>query len=286
MSPAPGLIPLLRDGASSAAERKVASVLVEGYPARALGTVGSLAQQASVSAPTVLRFLAKLGFPRFADFQAAVVADVERQMGSPLNNLADAPDAAGSDHIYTRALLMQAEALRLAAAQAVVGEFDAIADLLADPRLAVKLLGGRYSQNLAQRLGVQLGQIRPGVSVVQQQLGFAYDMLVDIGPRDLLVMFDYRRYQDELLHFATAARAAGARICLLTDTWRSPIAEHADAVLTSPDASASPFGSRVVATAQVEALVAAVTHRTRDQARARLARIEELRQTGRKGRGE
>lgn len=280
MTPTPDLIPLLRDGARSAAERKVASVLVEGYPARALGTVGALAQQAAVSAPTVLRFLAKLGFPRFADFQAAVVADVERQMGSPLHNLADPPEG-GGDHLYTRALLMQAEALRLAAAQAVVGEFDAIADLLADPRLSIKLLGGRYSQNLAQRLAVQLGQIRPGVTLVQQQLGFAYDLLVDIGPRDLVVMFDYRRYQDELLHFATAARAAGARVCLLTDTWRSPIAEHAEAILTSPDASASPFGSRVVATAQVEALVAAVSHRIRDQARDRLARIEALRQIGR-----
>jgi len=279
MSPANDLIPKIRAGATSAAERKVASVLLEGYPARALGTVGSLAQQASVSAPTVLRFLSRLGFARFADFQAAVVADVERQMGSPLNNLAAGE---GGEHIYTRALLMQAEALRAAAAQAVVGEFDTIADLLADRRLSVKLLGGRYSQNLAQRLAMQLGQIRPGVALIQQQLGFAYDMLVDAGPRDLYVMFDYRRYQDELLHFAAAAREAGARICLMTDTWRSPIAEHAEAVLTSPDASASPFGSRVVATAQVEALVAAVTQCIRDDARARLARIEELRAIGRK----
>lgn len=281
MPPDHALIPKIRDGAGSAAERKVASVLLEGYPARALGTVGALAQRASVSAPTVLRFLAKLGFPRFADFQAAVLADVERQMGSPLHNLAE--EAADGGHIYTRTLLMQAEALRSAAAQAVVGEFDTLAGLLADRRLAVKLLGGRYSQNLAQRLAMQLGQIRPGVTLVQQQLGFTYDTLVDAGPRDLFVMFDYRRYQEELLHFAAAARAAGARICLLTDTWRSPIAEHAEAVLTSPDASASPFGSRVVATAQVEALVAAVTRRIRDDARARLARIEELRRIGREG---
>lgn len=281
MPPDHALIPKIRDGAGSAAERKVASVLLEGYPARALGTVGALAQRASVSAPTVLRFLAKLGFPRFADFQAAVLADVERQMGSPLHNLAEA--AAEGGHIYTRTLLMQAEALRSAAAQAVVGEFDTLAGLLADRRLAVKLLGGRYSQNLAQRLAMQLGQIRPGVTLVQQQLGFTYDTLVDAGPRDLFVMFDYRRYQEELLHFAATARATGARICLLTDTWRSPIAEHAEAVLTSPDASASPFGSRVVATAQVEALVAAVTHRIRDEARARLARIEELRRIGREG---
>lgn len=277
MPPEAGLIDKIRSSAHSAAERKVASVLVEGYPARALGTVEALARQAAVSAPSVLRYLSRLGFARFADFQAAVLVDVERQLGSPLQNLAVAEGLEASDHLYHRTLLMQAEALRMAAAQAVVGEFDAMAGLLADPGRGVRVMGGRYSQTLAQRLALQLGQLRPGVTLLQQTPGFAYDALIDIGPRDVVALFDFRRYQAETIRFAAGARQAGARICLLTDTWRSPIAEHADAVLTSPDASTSPFGSRVVATAQVEALVAAVAARIRETARARLARIEALR---------
>ncbi|RWR27920.1 MurR/RpiR family transcriptional regulator [Sinirhodobacter populi] len=279
MTTAP-LFDRIRSEARSTAERKVASVLLEGYPTRALSTVEVLAKQASVSAPTVLRFLAKIGFSRFADFQAAAIADVERQLGSPLNNIRDDMAADTSDHIYQRTLLLQAEALQVAAAQAMPAEFDAIVDLLVNPRAPVKVLGGRYSQNLAQRLAVHLGQLRPGVSFVPLLLGFAYDPLVDAGAQDVYVIFDYRRYQAELLHFARGARQSGARICLLTDTWRSPIAEYADAVLTSPDASTSPFGSRVVATAQIEAIVAAVSLRTRDQSRKRLARIEELRKLG------
>lgn len=279
MTTAP-LFDRIRSEARSTAERKVASVLLEGYPTRALSTVEVLARQASVSAPTVLRFLAKIGFSRFADFQAAAIADVERQLGSPLNNIRDDAAAEAPDHIYQRTLLLQAEALQVAAAQAMPAEFDVIVDLLANPRAPVKVLGGRYSQNLAQRLAVHLGQLRAGVSFVPLALGFAYDSLVDAGPQDVFVIFDYRRYQAELLHFARGARQGGARICLFTDTWRSPIAEHADAVLTSPDASTSPFGSRVVATAQIEAIVAAVSLRTRDQSRKRLSRIEELRRLG------
>ncbi len=277
MSVQGGLIPKIRDGAASAAERKVASVLIEGWPTRALGTVDSLARQASVSAPTVLRYLAKIGFARFADFQGAVLEDVERQLGSPLQNLGRGETGGDSDHIYARTLMMQAEALHAAAAQAVPAEFDAIADMLADPKLSIKLMGGRYSHLLAQRLAMQLGQLRPGVALLQQTVGFVYDALADAGARDLFVLFDYRRYQDELLRFARSAHGARARICLMTDTWRSPIAEYADMVLTSPDASISPFGSRVVATAQIEALIAAVVARTRDQSRDRLARIEEMR---------
>ncbi|WP_306223173.1 MurR/RpiR family transcriptional regulator [Bosea beijingensis] len=277
---APPLFDRIRSEARSTAERKVASTLLEGYPTRALATVEVLAKQASVSAPTVLRFLSKIGFSRFADFQAAAIADVERQLGSPLNNIRSETAAEPPEHVYQRTLLMQAEALQLAAAQAMPAEFDAIVDLLVSPRATIKLLGGRYSQNLAQRLATQLGQLRPGVAFTPLMLGFAYDTLVDAGPQDIFVIFDYRRYQSELLTFARGVRQSGARICLFTDIWRSPIAEYADAVLTSPDASTSPFGSRVVATAQIEAIVAAVSQRCRDWSRDRLARIEELRKLG------
>lgn len=279
MSTSP-LFERIRKGARSTAERKVASVLLEGYPTRALSTVEALAKQASVSAPTVLRFLAKIGYPRFADFQAAAIADVERQLGSPLNNFRADAEAEKPDHIYQQTLLMQAQALQTAAAQAMPAEFDVIVDLLINPKATIKLFGGRYSQNLAQRLALQLSQLRSSVFFMPLTLGFEYDSLVDAGSQDVFVIFDYRRYQVELLSFARGAKQAGARICLFTDTWRSPIAEYADAVLTSPDGSTSPFGSRVVPTAQIEAVVAAVSQRTRDRSRDRLARIEEFRRLG------
>jgi DNA-binding MurR/RpiR family transcriptional regulator len=129
----PPLFDRIRSEARSTAERKVASVLLEGYPTRALATVEVLAKQASVSAPTVLRFLTKIGFSRFADFQAAAIADVERQLGSPLNNIRSEASTETPDHIYQRTLLMQAEALQVAAAQAMPAEFDAIVDLLVSP---------------------------------------------------------------------------------------------------------------------------------------------------------
>ncbi|MBN7784952.1 MurR/RpiR family transcriptional regulator [Ponticoccus gilvus] len=271
---------LLRNGAVSAAERKVAAALTESFPTSALGTVEALATRAGVSGPTVLRYLNKLGFPRFAGFQAAVMTEVDRQLGSPVVQMAAPAEEAAGEHLYRRTLLMQAEALRRAADRAVPAEFDRIVDLLADPKLSVKALGGRYSRNLAQRLAAHLGQVRAGVSLIDRPLGFAFDPLVDIGPRDVLVVFDYRRYQDDLLAFARTAKGQGARVVVLTDPWRSPVAELAEAVLVAPDESPSPFGSRVVPTAQVEALVAAVVDRDRDGVRRRLERIEALRRTG------
>ncbi|WP_420325317.1 MurR/RpiR family transcriptional regulator [Mameliella sp.] len=256
----------------------MAAALAENFPSSAVGTVETLATRAGVSGPTVLRYLAKLGFPRFAAFQAAVLEEIERQLGSPLQQLnEEAGRETEGGHIYRNTLLMQSEALRKAANQVVPAEFDSIVELLANPKLRIKALGGRYSRNLAERLVMQMSQVREGVVLLRQEVGFAYDALADIGTRDLLIIFDYRRYQKELLQFARGASDAGARIVLMTDPWRSPIAQHAQAVLTAPDDTLSPFGSRVVPTAQIEALVAAVVERDRDAARARLSRMEALR---------
>jgi DNA-binding MurR/RpiR family transcriptional regulator len=94
----------------------------------------------------------------------------------------------------------------------------------------------------------------------------------------VLVVYDYRRYQDSVVQFARAAHQLGARVVLFTDEWRSPIASFADAVLVSllvP--SASPFDTKVPVLAQTEAIVAALVQRLPDRAKARLKRIEALR---------
>ncbi len=58
-------------GTLSPAERKVARVILAGYPAAGFETVAVLAERAAVSAPTVIRFVNRLGYQGFPDFQAA-----------------------------------------------------------------------------------------------------------------------------------------------------------------------------------------------------------------------
>ena len=266
---------LIRDTAASAGERKVAAALLEGFPFQALATVEALATRAGVSGPTVLRYLSRLGFARFAEFQARVLAEIRRQAGSPLGAL-DTVQGNGA-HPYQAALLRQAEALRRTAEAAVPAEFDAFVALLAHPRHRILCLGGRFSQNLSRRMSRQLAQVRADVAQLEPTPGFMHEPVLDMGARDVLVLFDYRRYQPDLLAFARLAREAGVRIALFTDAERSPIAGLAHAVLTAAEAAVSPFGSRLVATAQIETVVAAVLAQDRAAARKRLERIEDLR---------
>ena len=65
-------------------ERKVALVLLTNYPVAGLGTLADLADKSTVSAPTVHRFIGKLGFSGYPDFQQALRTARESQFQSPL----------------------------------------------------------------------------------------------------------------------------------------------------------------------------------------------------------
>lgn len=72
-------------GELSPAERKVARVLLAGYPAAGFETVAVLAERAAVSAPTVIRFANRLGYRGFPDFQAALREELDARNASPLS---------------------------------------------------------------------------------------------------------------------------------------------------------------------------------------------------------
>src|SRR4051794_31653664 len=66
------------------AERKVARVLLSGPPTVGLESAGQLAALAEVSGPTVSRFVARLGFERYAAFQQALRDDLSARLLSPV----------------------------------------------------------------------------------------------------------------------------------------------------------------------------------------------------------
>ena len=67
------------------AELSVANVLADSYPMAGLVPVIQLAEAAGVSAPTVLRFVNKLGFKGYSAFHKALRAEVQARLFSPVD---------------------------------------------------------------------------------------------------------------------------------------------------------------------------------------------------------
>jgi DNA-binding MurR/RpiR family transcriptional regulator len=264
-------------GSLSASERRVARVLLSGAPTAGLESSAKLADQAGVSGPTVSRFVTqRLGFRNYADFQQALRDEIAARVVSPVEvyrrkRVEPAePDFAGrSGAALADSVLASLQGLDST-------EFANATGLLADTHHHVLAVGGAFSQLVAGYLVGVLREIRPGVRLVPPVAAERAAALADIGKRDVLCAFDFRRYERDTQVFAAAAREAGARIVLFTDPWLSPIADIADAILPAHEAGPSPFPSLAPVVAVAETLITAVAGALGDAARAHFERFGEI----------
>lgn len=257
-------------------ERKVARCLLAAYPLAGLETITALADRAGVSGPTVTRFVAKLGFAGYRDFQQAVRGEVHAAATSPLGRHPGGIRPADPGGILTTTFADLGRLLDDTAHAVSVAEFDAMVRLLADTSRPVWVTGGRLTQAVAGYLHKRLHQLRPRSRFLANPPD-RREGLVEIERRDVVVVFDVRRYDPHLAEFAQAAASNGAAVMLFTDRWLSPIAAYADRVLVAATETRSPFDSLATTVGLVEALLAALVNRLGDTARGRMARLEALR---------
>jgi len=265
----------LRDAMPSLtpSERKVARALLANYPVAGLGTVAELAKLANVSHPTVLRLLARIGFPSYGDFQRALRGELDERLASVSADFLPETAAAGDSVSST---LRAAVANLTADAESVTaGEIEAVSHALAQAR-RVFFTGGTTSQAVAHYLCLQLDLVRPGCRFVGPAASPAWTDLADLGQRDVMVLFDYRGYEANTLEIARWARSRRARVILFTDPWLSPITGLAAHLVVTRCESPTPFDTLVPAMALAEAVAADVARQLGDKVEARLAVMESL----------
>lgn len=258
-------------------ESRIVQLLLADYPVAGLGSASSLAKRAGVSDPTVARLASKLGFDNFAAFQAALLEEVEARLRSPLMMMETKQVGEAGGSVVTRYLTSVAQKVIDAAEAAVVEPYDRAIDLIMGARGRVIVLGGRFSRHVAGMLAAYLQQLRANVSAIAPLTLESFDSLLDIDRRDTIVVFDYRRYQTDVVEFTRQAEQRGAHVVLFTDPWMSPIAEAADVVIIAAVEVDSPYDSLAPAVAQIEALVAHAVIREKRAMERRVAELERVR---------
>ncbi len=264
-------------GELTPAERKVGRTLIAAYPVAGLETMPELAERAEVSVATVLRFVTRLGFDGYPAFQRRLREEIQERIASPLTLYGSRSAPIDDADVLASGRRVFVDALEATFANLPPAEFHAAVDLLADKRLRISCTGGRLSQILAVYLGAHLQALRANTRVLGDGLMPRVDHLVDLGQRDVLVVFDYRRYQTDTIDFARRAQERGAVIVLFTDPWLSPVAGFARHVLPTSIIAPSPFDSLAPAMAAVETLIASLSARLADQGRLRVKRMDALR---------
>jgi DNA-binding MurR/RpiR family transcriptional regulator len=255
-------------------ERKVARALLAAYPVAGLETVAELARRAQVSGPTVIRFAAKLGYERYPDFQQALKNELLARESTPAAQISSR--SLGGDSVLARAQRRLSDALTQTLEGLPPQDVSGCVALLADVKRPVTAVGGRFTSGLAEYFIGHLQQVRPRVGLVHAGPFGKLSHALDMAKRDVLVAFDFRRYQRDTIEFARATRSRGASVILVTDPWLSPITEVADFVLPAVVEAVSPFDTLLTAFGIVDILVAAVIDEIGDLAEQRVCYLDNL----------
>ena len=116
--------------------------------------------------------------------------------------------------------------------------------------------------------------LRDNVMLLGEGSSLAAD-LQGLGPEDAVLSINFRPYGREIDQIAAAVRDSGARLVCLSDSRVTPLTPLAQSVLVFSPESPSFFPSLTATTAAVEALLAAMLGQMGEDARTRIAAIEQ-----------
>ncbi|NVD39269.1 MurR/RpiR family transcriptional regulator [Ensifer sp. HO-A22] len=258
------------------AEKQLAETLLDNYPVSGLGSITTVAENAGVSTPTVARMVQKLGFKGFPDFQSRLHQELEATISNPITKHDRWAASAPGTHTLNRFADAAMNNMRETLSQIEPQEFDDAVALVADRKRSVYLLGGRITRAVADYLFTHLQVIRPGVTEIASNASAWPHYVLDMRHGDVLILFDIRRYEQEMETLAKSALDRGVEIVLFTDRWSSPVAKSASKVFRSQIEVPSAWDSSVVILFLVEALIEAVQSSNWDATRDRMKTLEGL----------
>lgn len=258
------------------AERQLTSVLMRDYPVGGLQSITKIAEAAGVSTPTVIRLARKLGFDGFPELQSAMREEASAQFQTPIRKR----DGWGDTRPGSEAFKAFAEAVFDNLSRTIdrlePGTLDAIAGVLANRQRPVFLSGGRITRSNADYFYNHLQIIRPSVTLMAASPNVWPQYLLDMDRSAVLILFDIRRYEQDLEKLAELAKERDAEIILFTDQWGSPISRIADHVVNAMIEVPSSWDSTLAINLVIEALIAEVQSRVSDSASGRIEALEQM----------
>ncbi len=237
-------------------EARIAEYLDQAYPLLALETVTSISNQANVGRATVVRFIARLGFKNFADFQQSLRSELISRLQSPkdryherskLSTVAADPLQHNCDQVIRNLN----EATRRINSKRLL----ACSKLLATCRGTIYVTGYRTSFGLAHLFSLQLSYLRDNVRLLDDLGGVLPNTVSNLSKQDILISIFQERYarfsEDVMRWFARH----GCRMIFLADREAHPLAHLAHIQFVVPSEGISIFKSRCASLAVLETMV-------------------------------
>lgn len=216
----------------SGAQRKVARYIVEHYEEAIFHTARDLSGKVGVSEATVIRLAQRLGYNGYPAMQKAVREDMQNRLSTVARLVKSIQNAQPDDSILSKVMQQEIQNLTLTLSEISLDAFEqAVRSILEARRIFVIGLRGAHAPALI--LGLYLRYLKMNAHLVTPGFGDVWNSIHDVGDDDLVIGISFSRYSRVTVEAVEFARERGARVGAITDSYLSPLAAHADWVLTA-----------------------------------------------------
>lgn len=246
----------------AAMQRMGQAVLAHPFRAATLN-IDEFAGEVSVSIATANRFARALNFAGYPQFRAELARGFEAIL-APVESLrSNLKQPTGTQQAMVASLRETAANLEHTLQALQHQPCEQAVSLIAEAE-QVLTLGWGSSAYLAGVLQHELEPLCSRVGSLAQAGGpsHAARQLVKRGPRDLLISLAFPRYVEDTIALTRLARERGVKVLALTDEPSSPLVPLADVTLYAHVSRQVAPTSNATVLALLEALVAALAHRT------------------------
>lgn len=257
-------------------ECRLAEVILENYPISGLGSITTIAKTANVSTPSLVRMSKKLGFSGYPELQQKLRDELNDTLSNPISKHERWAEAASNSHILNRFADSVMDNMRQSLNQLDPTEFDAVVKLLIEKKRSIYMVGGRITRSLADYFYTQMQVMRDGVTLIAPNSNTWPHYIINMQAGDLLIAFDIRRYETDILHLAEMAKQKDLKLILFTDQWGSPVAKYAHHVFHARIEVPSAWDSNIVTMYMLEAILAGVQQENWKDTKQRMKRLEAL----------
>ncbi|MCX4539554.1 MurR/RpiR family transcriptional regulator [Streptomyces sp. NBC_01565] len=257
----------------SPGQRRIAQYLIDHLTEAAFLSITELAERVGVSQPSVTRFATSLGFSGYPALRDAL-------QPIALSKVAGSPETREQFRHNELQAAVDAEIENLENVRRLLADTNQVLDIGRELARSIPLtvLGLRISVSLAEYFAYAARRIHPDVRLVTRGGSVAYDALLqsrEAGGTWALA-FAMPRHAKETLGALKAARSAGLKIVLITDSTLGPLVDEADVALTAATGARLVFDSYAAPGMLSAALLQAMADADPERTQARLEGYEQV----------
>ena len=253
--------------------KRIAGYIVQNYDKAAFMTANRLGERAGVSESTVVRFADSLGYDGYPQLQKAIQEMIRNKLTTV--QMIEMSAEMKEDEVLGKVLKADMENIRETLSEISPTVFEqAVSAVLGANK--VYIMGMRSAAPLSQFLGYYFDFMLNSVRTVNSGISDVFEQIIHIGKGDCFIGISFPRYSNRTLEAMRFAKSRGAACLAITDSAASPLADHADVVLTARSDMASLVDSLCAPFSLVNALIVAIALRKKDSISSSFSELEKI----------